>query len=108
MTAVRRVIIGHAFIVVGFAIDVPKTIHVLDGYQGSGRADVDDAELSLLIQLAREEGVVLDPVYTGKAMAGLAACARDGRIAARETVVFLHSGGLPGLFANSSAFGESA
>jgi D-cysteine desulfhydrase len=47
---------------------------------------------------------VLDPVYTGKAMAGLASCLRDGRFDAGERIVFLHSGGTPGLFANLDAF----
>lgn len=47
---------------------------------------------------ARTEGLVLDPVYTGKAMAGLIAAARDGRISG--TVVFLHTGGSVALFAD--------
>src|SRR5256886_5048329 len=59
--------IGKAVGRFGFAIDVPKTIHLLDGYQGVGRSDVDDAELSLVIRMAREEGVMFDPVYTAKA-----------------------------------------
>ncbi|MGH9279230.1 MAG: D-cysteine desulfhydrase family protein [Acidimicrobiales bacterium] len=48
---------------------------------------------------ARLEGLLLDPVYTGKAMAGLLAACRDGRIATAERIVFLHTGGLPALFA---------
>ena len=47
---------------------------------------------------ARSEGLVLDPVYTGKAMAGLIAAARDGRL--QGTVVFWHTGGAPALFAD--------
>ena len=54
---------------------------------------------------AASEGLVLDPVYTGKAMAGLAGCLGDGRFGSGERVVFLHSGGTPGLFANIDAFG---
>ncbi|MDP9235968.1 MAG: D-cysteine desulfhydrase family protein [Chloroflexota bacterium] len=50
---------------------------------------------------ARLEGLVLDPVYTGKAMAGLIAAARDGRIGG--TVVFLHTGGAVALFADEFA-----
>jgi L-cysteate sulfo-lyase len=42
---------------------------------------------------------VLDPVYTGKAMAGLLAACEDGRLDRAQTVVFLHTGGLPALFA---------
>ena len=48
---------------------------------------------------ARDEGIVLDPVYTGKAMAGLLAHAREGRFARDDTIVFLHTGGAPALFA---------
>jgi 1-aminocyclopropane-1-carboxylate deaminase/D-cysteine desulfhydrase-like pyridoxal-dependent ACC family enzyme len=42
--------------------------------------------------------VVLDPVYTGKAMAGLIDHIRKGRLTANDTVVFIHTGGLPGVF----------
>jgi 1-aminocyclopropane-1-carboxylate deaminase/D-cysteine desulfhydrase-like pyridoxal-dependent ACC family enzyme len=50
---------------------------------------------------ARTEGLVLDPVYTGKAMAALIAAAREGRISG--AVVFLHTGGAPALFADEFA-----
>ncbi|HEY8514898.1 MAG TPA: D-cysteine desulfhydrase family protein [Candidatus Binatia bacterium] len=50
---------------------------------------------------ARTEGLVLDPVYTGKAMAGLIAAARAGRLSG--TVVFWHTGGAPALFADEFA-----
>ena len=52
---------------------------------------------------ARSEGLILDPVYTGKAMAGLIAAVRDTRIARGQRVVFLHTGGAPALFASSYA-----
>jgi D-cysteine desulfhydrase len=52
---------------------------------------------------ARLEGLILDPVYSGKAMAGLIAARGDGRIAADTQVVFLHTGGMPALFAASYA-----
>lgn len=47
---------------------------------------------------ARHEAVLLDPVYTGKAMAGLVAAVREGRLDGTRPVVFLHTGGLPALF----------
>jgi D-cysteine desulfhydrase len=47
--------------------------------------------------LARTEGILLDPVYTGKAMAGLIGLARQGYFKANEKVLFLHTGGLPSL-----------
>jgi 1-aminocyclopropane-1-carboxylate deaminase/D-cysteine desulfhydrase-like pyridoxal-dependent ACC family enzyme len=49
--------------------------------------------------VARDEAVILDPVYTGKAMAGLIGHAREGRLGPDDTVVFLHTGGSPALFA---------
>ena len=52
-----------------------------------------------ILACARLEGVLLDPVYTGKSMAGLFALARTGVLDASVPVVFLHTGGLPILFA---------
>ena len=54
--------------------------------------------------LARLEGLLLDPVYSGKAMAGLIDLVRRGFFAADDTVVFIHTGGLPALFAYRGAF----
>ena len=57
---------------------------------------------------ARLEGILLDPVYTGKSMAGLIALARDGSLDPSVPVVFLHTGGLPILFAfDEQAYGTS-
>jgi D-cysteine desulfhydrase len=64
------------------------------------------AGLEILAQqpdlVARTEGIVLDPTYTGRAMAGLVAAARDGEILPGAATVFLHTGGLPGLFGHGS------
>jgi D-cysteine desulfhydrase len=49
--------------------------------------------------LARVEGILLDPVYTGKAMAGLLALVRAGRFEKHENVLFVHTGGSPALYA---------
>ena len=49
--------------------------------------------------MAAQEGLFLDPVYTGKAFAGLIALAREGVFTPRDKVLFLHSGGAGGLFA---------
>src|SRR5579872_632865 len=57
----------------------------------------DDLQGNLL--LATSEGILLDPVYTAKAMAGLIHDARAGRLDRNDTVVFLHTGGLPAVFA---------
>jgi D-cysteine desulfhydrase family pyridoxal phosphate-dependent enzyme len=55
--------------------------------------------------LAREEAILLDPCYTGKAMAGLIDDVRRGVIEPSETVVFLHTGGAPALFAHVESLG---
>jgi D-cysteine desulfhydrase len=82
-----------------FSIEVPKTVHLLDGYQGRGCEDVPDEELALIVQLAREEGVLLDPVYTAKGFRGLVdTLARDPK-ALGQRVCFIHTGGLYDLFA---------
>jgi D-cysteine desulfhydrase len=49
--------------------------------------------------LARTEAILLDPVYTGKVMAGLIGLAREGAFGPGEKVLFLHTGGMPSLFA---------
>lgn len=68
--------------------------HVGDGY-GIPTADSEEA----LRQVARLEGIVLDPTYTAKAAAGMFAWAREGRLGPRQRSVFLHTGGAPGLLA---------
>ena len=67
-------------------------------YVGAGYG-IPTAGMAEAVQmLAREEGILLDPVYSGKAMAGLIDLIRKGAIGAGQTVVFLHTGGAVGLF----------
>ncbi|WP_030482780.1 pyridoxal-phosphate dependent enzyme [Nocardioides aequoreus] len=56
-----------------------------------------------LLLAARTEGLVLDPVYTGRALAGLAAAVREGDVRRGERTVLLHTGGLPGLLGSPEA-----
>ena len=49
--------------------------------------------------LARSEGILLDPIYTAKAMAGLIDDARGKSLTAKHLVVFIHTGGTPAVFA---------
>ena len=51
--------------------------------------------------LARTEGILLDPSYTGKAMAGLIDHVRSGRYAPDQHIIFVHTGGTPALFAGA-------
>lgn len=66
-------------------------------YVGEGYGLVDEAVIEALKLAARTDAILLDPVYTGKAMKGLIALAKSGRFQG-ETVVFLHTGGAQGLF----------
>lgn len=66
-------------------------------YVGEGYGLIDAAVIEALKLAARTDGIVLDPVYTGKAMKGLVALAKKRRFD-QETVVFLHTGGAQGLF----------
>ena len=66
-------------------------------YVGEGYGLIDQGVIDALTLAARLDGIVLDPVYSGKAMKGLVALARAGRFKG-ETVVFLHTGGAQGLF----------
>jgi D-cysteine desulfhydrase family pyridoxal phosphate-dependent enzyme len=70
---------------------------------GDGYGAVTDGALEAIERVAGLEGIVLDPVYTGKAMAGLIGAAREGRFGAGDTVVFWHTGGAVALFAHRYA-----
>ena len=69
------------------------------GYVGPAYGVVTPAGLEAVRLLARTEGIITEPVYTGKALAGLIDHVRQGRIARDAVVVFVHTGGTPALFA---------
>jgi len=82
----------------------PEDVPLIEGtYVGAGYARTTPESLDAIRLLARETGLLLDPVYTAKAMAGLLDQARQGRWAAGEDVVFLHTGGGPALWAYEGA-----
>ena len=68
-------------------------------YVGPGYAQVGPKTREAIWLLAETEGLLVDPVYTGKAMAGLIDHVRSGRIGPHQSVVFVHTGGTPALFA---------
>jgi D-cysteine desulfhydrase family pyridoxal phosphate-dependent enzyme len=72
---------------------------VHDSYLGGGYGVLGDPEREAIRLLAASEGLLADPVYTGRALAGLFDLIRQSRFGAEETVVFWHTGGLPALFA---------
>lgn len=70
---------------------------------GDGYSTFPDPVREALLLAARTEGLALDPVYTGRALAGLAAAVRQDDVRRGERTVLLHTGGLPGLFGSSPA-----
>ncbi|HWP77829.1 MAG TPA: pyridoxal-phosphate dependent enzyme [Methylomirabilota bacterium] len=82
----------------GFSIDVPKTVHLLDGDPGGDGLGATDADLAVLVELAREEGVLLDPVYTARGFRGLVETLSRDPKALGQRVCFIHTGGLFSLF----------
>jgi 1-aminocyclopropane-1-carboxylate deaminase/D-cysteine desulfhydrase-like pyridoxal-dependent ACC family enzyme len=72
-------------------------VEIDPGQVGAGYAVPTPAATEAAELLARTEGLLVDPIYTAKGLAGLVAAVRDGRLAG-GTVVFWHAGGLPGLF----------
>lgn len=84
----------------GLDLDLgPGDVLINDEFLGGGYAVLTAVEKEAVRLLARTEGILLDPVYTGKAMAGLLGLIRTGEIGAGERVLFWHTGGLPALFA---------
>ena len=80
------------------------TLNLLDGHVGGGYAVASDDDLRFYAALAQKEGVLLDPVYTGKAFRGfLAELAKDPRRFGKD-VLFLHSGGLFATFAYAAQY----
>lgn len=79
-------------------------VHVDFRHLGEGYGLPTEGMVSAVELVARTEGILLDPVYTGKAMAGMIAAILNGEIAETETLVFLHTGGMPGLFAYPAEF----
>lgn len=83
----------------------PSEIHNTLDYVGPDYGMATPEALEAMRLMARCEGILLDPVYTSKAMAGLIDHIRRGLIPAEQRVVFLHTGGLPALFAYADHLG---
>ncbi len=81
----------------------PEDILVNDHYLGGGYGVMGAAEIEAIRLFARSEGLLLDPVYTGRAAAGLIDLVRQGFFKTGENVLFWHTGGTPALFASQYA-----
>jgi L-cysteate sulfo-lyase len=80
-------------------MNLADEVKVDDSYLGKGYGIVSELEREAVHLLARLEGILLDPVYTGKAMGGLIQQIRQGRWQRGQQVLFWHTGGIPALFA---------
>ncbi|THD64482.1 D-cysteine desulfhydrase [Phenylobacterium sp.] len=101
----------HALAVATAALmDAPapprEAVLALDDWVGPGYSLPTPEMFEAVRLLARVEGVLLDPVYTGKAMAGLIGLIRRKHFTVNENVLFVHTGGSPALFAYKDAFGH--
>jgi D-cysteine desulfhydrase len=84
-----------------YSLDYPVDqfpINLLDGYVAPGYAQAIPEVYKLISDLARCEGIVLDPVYTGKAFYALVDQIRQGHFCEASDIVFIHTGGIFGLF----------
>lgn len=84
-----------------FSFDVPSTwddLNIeLDYTQGSYNNPVKEVRDAILL-MARKEAILLDPCYTGKAFAGIIRMIEEGKIEKGEDIIFIHTGGMPGLY----------
>ena len=79
-------------------------IVLFDDYFGPGYSLPTPGMIEAVQLLARTEAILLDPVYSGKAMAGMIDLVRKGYFKKGQRVLFLHSGGVPGLYAQAETF----
>ena len=87
--------------------DSDLLIDTIEGYLGPGYGVADQEVFDLIAKLARTEGVILDPVYTGKAFYGMVselAKGNAGQLPDAKQVVFVHTGGLFGVFPQQEKF----
>lgn len=84
----------------GLKIDIPaENILANDDYLGGGYGILGEPEIEAIHLFARHEGLLLDPVYTGRAAAGMIDLVRKGFFKPDEKILFWHTGGTPALFA---------
>lgn len=81
-----------------------REISIDDRHVGEGYAIPTQGGMEAIGLLARTEAIILDPVYTGKAMAALIADVRAGEFGPDDVIVYVHTGGGPSVFANLDAF----
>lgn len=85
----------------------PHSLRIRTDQVGEGYGVLHEPVMEAMKTAAVTEGIVLDPIYSGRAMAGLIASVRDGEIRRGQRTVFLHTGGLPGLFGHTETVHRS-
>lgn len=95
---------------IGDVIDVDESliadddIIVKDEYYGTAYAYPTDEANQAIMLVGEKEGIILDPVYTGKTMAGLIDMVKNGKLKNPKDIVFLHSGGAPAIHSYADLF----
>jgi D-cysteine desulfhydrase len=84
----------------------PSQVHCDERFLGLGYSRPSETTLEAVRLLARTEAILVDPVYTGKSLAGLIGLAREGYFKRGDKVLFLHTGGFPALFTYLELFPE--
>jgi D-cysteine desulfhydrase len=97
---IARVITDMRSLCAGLPPPVP--VDVQDAFKGPAYGVASDEQLDFIVRVARETGLVLDPVYSGKALFGLARLVGENTSERPRRVLFIHTGGLPGLLAQAS------
>lgn len=83
-----------------------EDVTILYDYYGEAYGKITQECIDAIKLLARTEGIFLDPVYTGKTMAGMIDLIKKGNYRKDENVVFIHTGGYPGIFPHGESFHE--
>jgi 1-aminocyclopropane-1-carboxylate deaminase/D-cysteine desulfhydrase-like pyridoxal-dependent ACC family enzyme len=95
--------VGEAATLLSFETAIrPGDVLVDDDYIGPAYGVTTQEGVEAMTLAGRMEGLVMDPTYSGKSFAGLIGHIRQKRITAGDTVVFIHTGGAPGLFAHAA------
>ena len=81
---------------------------LLESYGAPGYAVVTNAERNAIQLLARTEGIITDPVYSGRALAGLIDMINRNKFGSEETILYWHTGGIGGLFAHNDELVEKS
>jgi L-cysteate sulfo-lyase len=98
----------RALELLGLAPDLAREKVVADDrFIGPGYGLPTEGMIEAVQMLARTEGILIDPVYTGKGLAGMISMVRAGKFMHDEDVIFIHTGGAAALFGYRWAFGQS-